>query len=72
MDTFTNFVCIWLSYELFDKYYFILFQICDAQCHQLWMKCTTKANPSDNSPPNENEATKIEMVEHQVSKETTL
>ena len=38
IDVYTNFVCIYLSFQAFDKYYVRIFGCCDAGCKQL---CTS-------------------------------
>ena len=42
IDTFSNCVCIWLSYNQFNGYYTRICGCMDVKCHQLWNKCTEK------------------------------
>ena len=41
-DIYTNFICIVLSFNYFNKYYYKLCGKCDSKCHRLWGQCLRK------------------------------
>ena len=40
IDIYTNFLCIYLSYTYFARFYALLCGCCDMSCQYLWNKCT--------------------------------
>merc|ERR1712228_568834 len=39
IDVYTNFICVYLSFEHFHQFYLSICGFCDVKCYKCWMRC---------------------------------